>query len=135
MKTVNDTYGHLVGDQYLKHFAAALRAATTDVCGANAVANEDPVLLARIGGDEFVLLLRGNQGETDAARVVSNLQARLASPQTIAGLSLHMRFSAGSASAPMQAADRIQSLADRALYAAKTAGRNRAAIAAPEGSA
>ena len=118
-KLVNDTYGHEDGDRVLRHLAELIQAQL----------REDDVP-CRYGGEEFVLLLRGTTGM--AARIVANrLRANLAAKPIPLGAKneeRHITFSAGVAAADDRNAynaDEIVSRADKALYRAKRAGRNR----------
>ncbi|MGB2709931.1 MAG: sensor domain-containing diguanylate cyclase [Conexibacter sp.] len=111
-KSYNDEHGHQTGDRLLKEAAAAWRAELrpTDT-------------LARYGGEEFVVLLHGHDLEV-ACRVVDRLRAATPRGQSCsAGVA---RREAGEASAT------LLGRADRALYDAKRAGRNRSLIAAAE---
>ena len=118
-KLVNDTYGHEDGDRVLCHVSDVIREQL----------REDDVA-CRLGGEEFVLLLRMTGGL--AARAVANrLRAALAS-QPIAmgqgGEFRHVTLSAGVAAADERnafAAQDILARADAALYRAKRMGRNR----------
>lgn len=117
-KAINDTRGHAEGDRVLVHFADALRA----VMRAEDVA-------FRYGGDEFVLLLRGCDANR-AVEVANRLRERLRwLPLRFADGSKHtLAFSAGVAAAEESAGfsgERLMSIADRALYRAKAAGRDR----------
>ncbi|MDT7705599.1 MAG: hypothetical protein QOG20_1206 [Pseudonocardiales bacterium] len=122
-KVVNDTHGHLAGDQVLAAVADALRSEV-----------RDRDLVGRFGGEEFVVLLAGLQGgcAADLEAVADRIRRRVAAlrvelptpdgPLTIAGLSV----SVGVAVQP-GAGGELRSLlqiADAALYAAKRAGRN-----------
>lgn len=118
-KLVNDTYGHEDGDRVLRHFAEVIQAQL----------REDDVP-CRYGGEEFVLLLRGTTGM--AARIVANrLKANLAAKPIRLGPRdelRHITFSAGVSAADDRNAydaDDIVSRADKGLYRAKRAGRNR----------
>jgi len=112
-KRVNDEYGHPAGDKLLQDFAVALRSATRagDV-------------VARIGGEEFALVLPGMDRES--ARMV----ARRVQEAARAG-NLLTTASAGVASFPWDGTGytELHRAADRALYAAKHAGRNRVHLA------
>ena len=118
-KLVNDTYGHEDGDRVLCHVAELLGASL----------REDDIE-CRFGGEEFVILLRATTGP--AARVVAN---RLRSSIASQGIALgakdelrHVTFSGGVAAADERNeydADNIVDRADKALYRAKRAGRNR----------
>ena len=116
-KKVNDTYGHLGGDAALVHltnvFAKGLR-------------TED--LLARYGGEEFVILLRGTPVER-AAAVAERLRISLESQPVVHGeTKFRVTASFGCASLTCiqsAASDVLLETADRRLYRAKEAGRNR----------
>jgi diguanylate cyclase (GGDEF)-like protein len=122
-KAVNDTHGHLVGDQVLVAVAGALRAE---------VRERD--LVGRFGGEEFVVLLAGPAAgaaiemEAVAERIrsrVAHLRMEIPTPDgplTVSGLTV----SIGGAVAPAEGADlhTLLQIADTALYAAKRAGRN-----------
>jgi diguanylate cyclase len=114
-KRINDTHGHLAGDAALREFAQAAQAA---VRGAD--------VLARWGGEEFLLLLP----ETElgaATQVLARIRARIAELRVdVAEGSLELTFSAGlTASEPGEAVSAAIERADRAMYAAKAGGRNR----------
>lgn len=111
-KAVNDTHGHLVGDQVLSALTHRVRQhlRATDV-------------LARWGGEEFVVLLPHTRGE-DAVRLAENLRQLVAGePFPEVG---RVTLSLGVAEfQPDETSDRWLKRVDDALYAAKTAGRNR----------
>jgi diguanylate cyclase (GGDEF)-like protein len=122
-KQINDTYGHDRGD--------AVLAAVGDVL-AGALRTSD--FVGRNGGEEFVALLpeTGADGALEAAEKLRAAIARV----TLPGIDRAITASVGAAVYPHTAADpeSLLRLADRALYAAKAAGRNRAAVAdAPVG--
>jgi diguanylate cyclase (GGDEF)-like protein len=130
-KIVNDTHGHLAGDDVLAAVAAELRAG---------VREHD--LVGRFGGEEFVVLLpdlpRGVAGRAELWQVAERLRGRVArldvgvdTPgglRTITGLSI----SIGGATVPADGTtlDQVLKAADSSLYAAKGAGRNAVRIAA-----
>jgi diguanylate cyclase len=117
-KQVNDVHGHMVGDRVIRHVAEHLF---------NAVRHID--LVARLGGDEFVVLLPDIG--LDEARVVAERirDVLAASPLEIAaGITVRASVSLGIAALEPED-ERLEELflrADRALYAAKAGGRNRA---------
>lgn len=113
-KSVNDTYGHHIGDQVLKVVADSLRRAVRD-CD----------LLARYGGEEFAVLVAGGTQEefmNAAERVRQFVEQH---PVRCEGIQLQVTISCGVAEA--SGGEEIASLlrrADEALYASKTGGRN-----------
>jgi diguanylate cyclase (GGDEF)-like protein/PAS domain S-box-containing protein len=111
-KTVNDTYGHTRGDAVLVEVAARLRTSLR-------VGDE----LARMGGDEFTVLLR-NVGDPEAANhVVDRLLAALRDPSVVEGDEVQLGISIGIALAgPDATADSLLARADEALYAVKRGG-------------
>jgi diguanylate cyclase (GGDEF)-like protein len=114
-KSINDRYGHAAGDAVLRQFAAILRAA---------VREKDVV--ARIGGEEFVLLLPGADDKF-AYQIAERLRALLESSRfNEIEATLCVTTSAGIARyRPGEAVAALLARADHLLYAAKHAGRNR----------
>lgn len=116
-KRVNDTYGHMTGDSVLREVSRVAR---------TMVRRTD--LLARIGGEEFAILLP-ESNKTDATVVAEKL--RLAIMETAFeatdGQELRLTISAGVASYPFDGSELedIFEAADKAMYRAKAAGRNR----------
>ncbi|RYE53190.1 MAG: GGDEF domain-containing protein, partial [Hyphomicrobiales bacterium] len=115
-KVVNDTHGHAVGDEVLSGVArlvdGALRTGDT---------------LARIGGEEFVIILRRVDEDT-AFNLLERLRILLAETPVQGKLGLKVTASFGVAMRPVGSAmdwDDIFSLADQRLYIAKGIGRNR----------
>jgi len=119
-KTVNDTLGHKAGDDLLKGVAALLRhrMRQTDV-------------VARVGGDEFAILLRQTDGEH--AQIVAEEVVRSLSRQTAAlgEQSINLTASLGVATFDHLSANEVLAGADSAMYEAKQAGRNRVAMFQP----
>ncbi|HEX2256898.1 MAG TPA: EAL domain-containing protein [Afifellaceae bacterium] len=113
-KGINDTLGHRVGDGMLQQVAERLRAATRD---------ED--LVARISGDEFVILQCGARNAEDAALLAQRVVADLSRPYTVDEHQIIIGTSIGIALAPQNGSDPEQLLqnADLALYRAKANGR------------
>ena len=120
-KRFNDTHGHDAGDAVLR----AVTRAMARVC-------EGVALPCRFGGEEFVALL-GNAGPDEAAALAERLRAEVeATPVKHLGAELpRVTISLGVAAFPGHAADfeAALKLADEALYAAKSRGRNRVALA------
>jgi diguanylate cyclase (GGDEF)-like protein len=117
-KNINDTYGHAAGDAVLRAFAAQAQVVlrTTDIIG-------------RWGGEEFLLLLQETPpGEPTlgVARLRESLENR---PASAALPDQRIRFSAGFARyEDGEPIDQAIERADRALHAAKSAGRNRSVV-------
>ncbi|GAA0752168.1 EAL domain-containing protein [Ideonella azotifigens] len=122
-KTINDTLGHLVGDEMLKCVAERLRAVLRD---------DDTV--ARLGGDEFVIVLPDIEDVADPAHVAEKLMASLSRPFQIDGHELHVTCSLGVSLFPRDGedAETLLKFADTALYKAKGAGRNDYRFFSPE---
>jgi len=119
-KKVNDTYGHAVGDKALIHLSSLASGAVRDVD-----------ILARIGGEEFAVLLE-NTSEERAAEVAERLRTAIAdSPLPLERGKLSLSVSVGVASFVPDSSDELDILlvqADKALYAAKTGGRNQVCL-------
>lgn len=112
-KKINDTHGHQAGDDVLTGFASAAQAALreTDV-------------ICRWGGEEFLVLLRDTDPALQGREALKRLRDNLTNLRTPSDTAV--TFSAGLALARTdEPAERTIERADRALYAAKTAGRNR----------
>ncbi|MGC4091670.1 MAG: diguanylate cyclase [Polyangiaceae bacterium] len=120
-KAANDTYGHELGDLLLVEVANRLTASTRQ---------EDTV--ARIGGDEFAVLLEELEDASGASRVAQRVLNAFATPLIVDGKLLPVTASIGVALYPDDASDEAALLrsADRALYRAKDMGRNSYALSA-----
>ncbi|MBU3004604.1 bifunctional diguanylate cyclase/phosphodiesterase [Paraglaciecola arctica] len=114
-KKVNDTLGHEVGDKLLIKAAARLQ---------KVLRKEDTV--GRLGGDEFIVLLRGLNAENSALAVAENLLNTFRDPFKIDGRELILTTSIGIAMYPENgnSASDILRNADTAMYQAKALGRN-----------
>ena len=113
-KLVNDSLGHLVGDELLVQIADLLSTALrpTDT-------------IARIGGDEFAILLEGGRDMGDAVRVAERIHERLAGPINLGGHEVFVTASIGIAVCTpeyRQPEDLLRD-ADTAMYRAKSSGR------------
>lgn len=118
-KGVNDHFGHAVGDQVLIAVASQARAALRMV---------DTV--ARVGGDELMVLLPSITNDADVTVVVERMLASIQRPLIIAGHAFVLGCSVGVAiSLPGEMADSLTARADAALYAAKAAGKGRYVLA------
>jgi diguanylate cyclase (GGDEF)-like protein/PAS domain S-box-containing protein len=109
-KEVNDTHGHAVGDMLLQAVANRLK---------GCVRETDTV--ARIGGDEFVVLLHSIHASEDAERVAGKIRLVLAQPLRLDGHSVNIQPSIGVAHYPEHGTEETQLFrhADEAMYAAK----------------
>jgi diguanylate cyclase (GGDEF)-like protein/PAS domain S-box-containing protein len=121
-KPINDTYGHGVGDLLLQEVANRMQ---------KCVRESDTV--ARIGGDEFVVLLPSIETENDALVVAEKIREALNQPFEIAGKSLSISSSTGVAVYPQHGTDelRLSKNADAAMYRVKKGGRNKVQLYQP----
>jgi diguanylate cyclase (GGDEF)-like protein len=110
LKSVNDALGHAIGDQLLSRLAQRLRRWRSGA-----------TVLARIGGDEFVMLTWPLDADTDIERIRIELQTELEVPMQLDHITLHPGISIGTAVYPDETGDAAQlmSLADQAMYATK----------------
>jgi diguanylate cyclase (GGDEF)-like protein len=125
-KAINDTHGHACGDEILKLVAGRLVGSSR---------KEDTV--ARVGGDEFVIVLGEVGTLADAQEPASKLIEVVSEPYQVGALTLQLSTSIGIALYP-EHGDNVQALiekADLALYDAKRAGKNRHCAAQPEAAA
>jgi len=115
-KTVNDEFGHATGDAVLRHMAGLMRAGQRKID-----------TLGRVGGEEFAVLLPGASLEAAAAYAERLRQSVAETPLVNEGREIAITVSIGIASIRPQdaSADAALIRADRALYNAKDAGRNR----------
>jgi len=114
-KVVNDTLGHSTGDELLKAIAARLQASLRE---------EDSI--ARMGGDEFTVLLADLKTPDTAAKIAQKVLETIALPLQIEGTELFITTSIGIALFPSDGdtAEMLLANADHAMYRAKDAGRN-----------
>lgn len=127
-KLVNDSLGHLAGDELLRQVSVRVQQEVAK----HAPADSRPIC-ARMGGDEFAVLLMANATEKTVLPLVHALQAAMKVPFTLEGHPLHCAFSIGvGLYRPEQ--DGTESMlreADAALYAAKGQGRGCAVVFDP----
>lgn len=123
-KSVNDTYGHGVGDALLRAVADRLRAAMRG----RGVGTRTDDSVARIGGDEFVALITDLPDDDVAAELAQRLLDTIGAPLFVEGHQLHVSGSIGIAICPRDGADYDVLLrkADAAMYQAKLSGRGMA---------
>jgi diguanylate cyclase (GGDEF)-like protein len=114
-KIINDTLGHDAGDTVLRQIADHLR---------GCVRGTDT--LARVGGDEFTLLIEQSAGVQELSAIAQKLLAAMSSPLTVNGNVYQLSGSIGIAMYPKDGADGAALLknADIAMYRAKSSGRN-----------
>jgi diguanylate cyclase (GGDEF)-like protein len=122
-KHINDQHGHAIGDRFLmimaQQLAAGLRAEDT---------------LARLSGDEFVVLLSDLSTPKDCLLALDRMLDTVRLPLVVDGLSLHTTASIGVTLYPLDNADPDTLLrhADQAMYAAKQAGKDRYQLFDPD---
>ena len=122
-KNYNDNYGHLAGDDCLRHIARTLKE----------VVERGTDIVARYGGEEFVVILPGTDSlgaATLAGRIAESVRA-LALPHATSDTSGYVTISLGVASTAdhiLTDSSQLVALADQAMYQAKNNGRNRYVI-------
>ncbi|MBB5917579.1 diguanylate cyclase (GGDEF)-like protein/PAS domain S-box-containing protein [Nocardia transvalensis] len=123
-KSVNDTFGHAAGDELLTQAAARLSACIT----------QPDYLVARMGGDEFVVLVPRSGGSGELARLARTVLAAFAAPFYIHGHRLGISASVGVTvqRAGQLSADELLQSADTTMYWAKADGRARYAVFDPD---
>jgi len=131
-KVVNDSLGHLVGDQLLIAFSQRLQQSlrSTDAITRLHVTHT----LARLGGDEFTVVLDDLENEADAVAVAERVMRGLREPFNIAGNELYVGVSIGVAlnTTGGENPEDLLANADIAMYCAKNDGRNRIQLYGPE---
>lgn len=115
-KHINDTLGHLVGDQALKAVAVSV----------TSVLSEKDQLF-RMGGDEFLVIASGIQSTDDVTRIAQNILTAISKPFSLStGQQVTLSASIGIALCPFNSTEmyKLIHLADEAMYAAKKSGKN-----------
>lgn len=122
-KPVNDLFGHAAGDNVLHEVSARLRSCIRDYD-----------LVARHGGDEFIMIISDIAQKQDIEALCERIVAELTSPFVINGQEIFIGASMGIALAPLDATDAGELLrfSDIALYKAKSSGRNQWLFYTPE---
>ncbi len=115
-KTINDTYGHKTGDVFLQELTSAIK---SSLRGGD--------IIGRIGGDEFVILLNDIVDLTITKTILSRILANVNKIEIKGVLLEQVSISAGVALVPKEGIDydEISMKADKALYLAKLAGKNK----------
>jgi diguanylate cyclase (GGDEF)-like protein/PAS domain S-box-containing protein len=121
-KHINDTYGHETGDQFLQAVAGRLR---------QTVRNIDEVI--RMGGDEFVIVLRQLTSPEEATQGAQRIVDAFAAPVVVAAHRLQTSASIGISLYPRDGRDMVELLkhSDTAMYQAKDRGRNNVQVFSP----
>jgi diguanylate cyclase (GGDEF)-like protein/PAS domain S-box-containing protein len=113
-KEINDTFGHVPGDELLRTVARRIR---------EGLRSGD--MAARIGGDELMVVLQGVRGLNDAVTIAEKLRRAVAEPIVTSAGPLSITLSIGVTMVkPGENPDEIISRADQAMYRAKQTGRN-----------
>jgi diguanylate cyclase (GGDEF)-like protein/PAS domain S-box-containing protein len=124
-KSVNDSWGHDVGDQLLRQIADRIREELREI----KATLDRPIesTASRFGGDEFVLLFNGVDGVADSQIIAQRLHAKLAKPYQLGPYRTFNSASIGIVVGPAdyQRAEDVLRDADTAMYEAKRAGRDR----------
>lgn len=122
-KAINDTYGHMFGDEVLVKAADIIK---------DAIGNAG--ILGRIGGDEMLIVLTGITNHAELRNMLRTIRTNIEWSYKEKNEDLHITCSMGIASYPEHGNtyDQIFQLADRMLYIAKSKGKNRYVIYTPE---
>lgn len=121
-KVINDTRGHQAGDMLLRQVAERL---------SNALDNNG--FAARIGGDEFAIVLQNLDSQEEVVAICSKLLTQIGEPYSVGGVEQLIGASIGIALIPEDgnSSDELLRLADLAMYEAKSSGRNRFCFFSP----
>ena len=117
-KVVNDCYGHAIGDALIKEVSNRLRACL-----------RSDGTIARMGGDEFTVLVEDVTDPSDAIRVAERIQSSFERPFLLEGLEVFKSMSIGIAlTSPETSAEAVLQNADIAMYRAKSQGKARSEL-------
>jgi diguanylate cyclase (GGDEF)-like protein/PAS domain S-box-containing protein len=124
-KVINDSLGHLVGDELLVTIARRLESCLRSADLISRITER--CTISRFGGDEFVILLQGLHETSNAALVADRILSVLAEPLSLCGNDVSISTSIGIAvgSKGAESADDLLRDADTAMYQAKTNGKSR----------
>jgi diguanylate cyclase (GGDEF)-like protein/PAS domain S-box-containing protein len=122
-KYINDTFGHEAGDAVLRAISGRLREGVRD---------DDTV--ARVGGDEFVLVINNEPSTAHLAELVERIRHNVSAPVVVDDKDILPGVSIGVSLFPRDgdSADRVMRAADAAMYHAKTMGKNNCQFYSPE---
>lgn len=127
-KAVNDTFGHLVGDELLKAFSNKLKKVLrkTDFTAIHRKSINAGAPVARMGGDEFITLLRGIDNEESINRVLKRIFDEFDNPICFKDIEVRVEVSIGISIYPNDSTDidELIQYADSAMYEAKQRGKN-----------
>jgi diguanylate cyclase (GGDEF)-like protein len=118
-KTINDRFGHLVGDQVLKRVVERIRECSREAD-----------VIGRYGGEEFVLLMQG-ASQNGGTRLVERIRVAVAATD-FSDIAPALKVSVSCGLASVRATDTVDGVlarADKALYEAKRGGRNQLRVA------
>ena len=114
LKAVNDEFGHSAGDVLLRAMAARI---------SGAVRSRDTV--ARVGGDEILIVLDGVHGVEEAAAIANKVRLAVKDPLAVDGGEIRPTLSIGvTVALPGEGVDAMITRADQAMYQAKRSGRD-----------
>lgn len=116
-KTINDTYGHPVGDELLLELSKCVRQNL-----------RDSDILGRIGGDEFCFFLKNIQDAESAQRVADILRKKISELPCSSMYKFSVSIGLSMYPSDARTHDKLYELADRALYESKESGKNKATL-------
>ena len=114
-KGVNDAYGHSFGDEILRQVSEIMK---------DCIRDKD--IIARIGGDEFLIVFPEKTSITDCQKVADRILQKVGTLHIVANQNINLGVSLGSATFPNDTADtrELLKMADQAMYIAKSKGKN-----------